>query len=49
MRGYKDIEVEIEKFLMDELPKLEMEDVIQLHTIGKVYIFVDTVFSLYYK
>ena len=53
MRGYKDIEVEIEKLSIEELPKLQIEDVIQLHTVGKVYIFVDfilrTVFSLYDK
>ena len=47
MRGYKDIEVEIEKLLIEELPKLQIEDVIQLHTIGKVYIFVDIYLGLY--
>ena len=41
MRGYKDVEVEIEKWLEEELPKLRIEDVILLHTIGKVYIFED--------
>ena len=46
MRGYKDIEVEIEKLLIEELPKLQIEDVIQLHTIGKVYIFVDIYLGL---
>ena len=47
MRGYKDIEVEIEKLLIEELPKLQIEDVIQLHTIGKVYRFVDIYLGLY--
>ena len=47
MRGYKDIEVEIEKLLIEELPKLQIEDVIQLHTIGNVYIFVDIYLGLY--
>ena len=46
MRGYKDIEIEIEKLLIEELPKLQIEDVIQLHTIGKVYIFVDIYLGL---
>ena len=40
MKGYKDIEVEIQKFLIEELPKLQIEDVIQLHTIGKMYIYL---------
>ena len=47
MRGYKDIELEIEKLLIEELPKLQIEYVIQLHTIGKVYIFVDIYLGLY--
>ena len=46
MKGYKDIEVEIERLLLEELPKLQIEDVIQLHTIGKVYIFVDIYLGL---
>ena len=52
MRGYKDIEVEIEKLLIEELPKLQI-DVVQLQTIGKIYTFVRyilrTVFRLYNK
>ena len=47
MRGYKDIEVEIEKLLKEELPKLQIEDVIELHTMGKVYIFVVIHLGLY--
>ena len=47
MRGYKDIEVEIEKLLIEELPKLQMEDLIQLHTTGKVFTFVDIYLGLY--
>ena len=46
MRGYKDIEVEIKKLLIEELPKLQI-NVVQLQTIGKVYIFLDIYTRLY--
>ena len=40
MRGYKDIEDELERLLVEELPKLQIKDVIELHTKGKVCTFV---------
>ena len=46
MRGYKDIESEIEKLLIEELPKLQIK-IEQLQTIGKVYIFLDIYTRLY--
>ena len=34
VRGYKEIEDEIEKLLVEELPKLEMVDIIELNKKG---------------
>ena len=34
MRGYKEIEDEIDRLLVEELPKLQVEDV-KLHTKGR--------------